>query len=137
MPKEKISCIALGDHGWHVELSWTKAQYSCGKCHVSWDKNVTVLCPECGTTDNINTATTGHAQIASVNPDSPFEFAARDNEDGSRTREVSTGWRVTLGAHEIDQIIHVLHRVRRQVFHDVEPELAADGQPTRPPVTVG
>lgn len=113
MPKEKIS----DDHmtGWYTEVSWRREEYVCHECKaVSWTNgNHVAECGHCGAPVK---ATSGHVQLASVNPASPFVFVANPHAPEDEPAEPFDGWRVTLDAAQIDYLIAVLRKARRQAY---------------------
>lgn len=88
MPKEIIRDIVTP--GWKVELSWRPK----GPGH------------------------DGHAQLASVNPDSPFEFPGVDTGEHFEAPEPFDGWRVTLDEGGLNALIRAAHKAKAQAFGD-------------------
>lgn len=91
MPKEKIIddvAIGLG-----TEVTWKRDETGPG-----------------------GSGTSGHVQIATVNPDSPFQFPDISTEGHWEAGEDFDGWRVTLDARGIDRIVDALLKAKRQAF---------------------
>lgn len=58
----------------------------------------------------------GHVQIATVNPDSIFEFPETDTGRSYMAAEKFEGWKVTLSRAGINRLIHSLRKARDAAF---------------------
>lgn len=112
MPKEKISDDVMS--GWYAEVSWRGQEHVC-PCGNIWLADVPTgeQCPECKRTVP---ATSGHVQVASVNPDSPFVFPANPHAPEAEPATQFDGWRVTLDGDQLAYLIAVLQKAKRQAY---------------------
>lgn len=58
----------------------------------------------------------GHVQLATVNPDSTFEFPEVDTGESFQASEKFDGWKVTLSRSGINRLIHSLRKARDAAY---------------------